>query len=83
MERTKTLEQLEEQRRRCIYANGAFYGQPITPTQRRRSDLIEEISTRYYFNMKHYFGATTMAIQRGEWDGFPVPASIYAKKTEV
>ena len=76
--RAKTLEQINKQYSRLIWANGCLVGRDNTPQQYARAAKLEEIATRYYFNIKHYFGATTMAMQRGEYDGYKVSRMIYA-----
>lgn len=78
--KTKTLAQIEAQRVRPLHLNGAYIGRDNTPVQLARAYKIDEITMRYYLNIKHWAGATTMAMQRGEWDNIPVSRAVYMNK---
>lgn len=78
--KTKSLAQIEAQRVRLLHLNGAYVGRDNTPAQLARAYKIDEITTRYYLNIKHWARATTMAMQRGEWDNVQVPQAVYMNK---
>lgn len=71
MERTKTLQQLQQQKRRMSQqAQGV-----------KRKFAIAKIYVRYYTNIINHFNVMT-EFQYGEIYNKPVPVSVYAKQTE-
>lgn len=72
MERTKTLQQIQQQKHRMLCNKQA----------KKRVGVIVKTYVRYMANILNHFNVVT---NREYWDiyGTPVPASVYAKQTEV